>query len=355
MRQIEPSLFPELSSACFPSTRYQGSKRKLLPWIASCLRGLSFQTALDAMSGTASVAYLLKRMGKQVTANDRLRANAEIAYALIENNHARLTEADIENAIRPQPGVRYRHFIAETFGQIYFTDAENRWLDIVTQNLDRIRNPYRRALLRFALFQACLAKRPFNLFHRKNLDLRLREVPRGFGNKAAWDRPFPEHFRRFARQASAAVFDNGYSNRAWRGDALLAPDHWDLVYLDPPYLRADGLGADYPGFYHFLEGLCQYRRWPKLLDRNNPHLRLKSETDPWLDPAQTRKLFQQLIGRFVDSILVVSYRSDGIPSEPEIVTMLTAAGKRTKVYRHVPRPYVLSRNRASQELLFIAR
>ena len=355
MRQLELTPVPRPHSALFPSTRYQGSKRKLLPWIASHLRDLRFDTALDAMSGTAAVAYLLKQMGKTVTANDRLRANAEIARGLIENPGERLSDEDIEKAMQPQPGVRYARFIEETFAGIYFTDEENRWLDVAAQNLSRLRHPYRRALLRFALFQAGLAKRPYNLFHRKNLDLRLREVKRGFGNKAAWDRPFPDHFRRFAQEANAAVFDNGRENRALGGDALELPGRFDLVYLDPPYLRRDGAGADYPGFYHFLEGLCAYALWNERLDRNSPHLRLKPEPDPWLSADSARAAFRALVERFAESTLVVSYRNDGIPSEEEIVSILRDAGKQVQVHRQAPRPYALSRNRNSCELLFVAK
>ena len=353
LRQIEPTLFAEFSPGRFPSTRYQGSKRKLLPWIASCLHGLEFDSALDAMSGTAAVACLFKQLGKQVTANDRLRANAEIALALIENSGERLKDADVVQAMQRRPGLHYDRFIGETFSGIYFTDEENRWLDLVAQNLARLRNPYRRALLRFALFQACLAKRPYNLFHRKNLELRLREVRRGFGNKATWDRPFPDHFRHFAQEANAAVFDNGRKNRALCEDALGAPGRFDLVYLDPPYLRRDGAGTDYPGFYHFLEGLCDYSRWPERLDRQSLNLRLQPEPDPWLSADGARKNFRQLIERFAESILVVSYRSDGIPSEDELVSMLKSIGKRVQVFRASPRPYALSRNRDSQELLFV--
>jgi adenine-specific DNA methylase len=56
----------------FPSTRYQGSKRKITPWIWAQLQELDFSSALDIFGGTASVSYLLKKMGKQVTYNDYL-------------------------------------------------------------------------------------------------------------------------------------------------------------------------------------------------------------------------------------------------------------------------------------------
>ncbi|MCB9297121.1 MAG: DNA adenine methylase [Lewinellaceae bacterium] len=44
----------------FPTTRFQGSKRKILPWIAESLEELEFETVLDGFGGTGSVSYLFK-------------------------------------------------------------------------------------------------------------------------------------------------------------------------------------------------------------------------------------------------------------------------------------------------------
>lgn len=35
-----------------PSTRYQGSKRKILPWIYDCIKDVGFNTVLDAFGGS---------------------------------------------------------------------------------------------------------------------------------------------------------------------------------------------------------------------------------------------------------------------------------------------------------------
>ena len=50
-----------------PSTRFQGSKRKMLPWLHEILSDIRFDTVLDAFGGSACVSYLLKRMGVQAT------------------------------------------------------------------------------------------------------------------------------------------------------------------------------------------------------------------------------------------------------------------------------------------------
>ena len=86
----------------FPSTRYQGSKRRLLGWIASHICDLPFETALDVFGGTGAVSYLFKSMGKSVTYNDVLMSNQQIGLALIENRDVKLSD-DVLETILPHP------------------------------------------------------------------------------------------------------------------------------------------------------------------------------------------------------------------------------------------------------------
>ena len=65
-----------------PTTRYQGSKRKILLWIYECMRGYEFHTVLDAFGGSGMVSCLLKRMGKRVTYNDLFRFNQMIGQSV---------------------------------------------------------------------------------------------------------------------------------------------------------------------------------------------------------------------------------------------------------------------------------
>ncbi len=68
----------------FPSTRYQGSKRKLLPWIYENIKDIKFESALDLFGGSGNVGYLFKKMGKSTTYNDCLKFNYLIGKAIIE-------------------------------------------------------------------------------------------------------------------------------------------------------------------------------------------------------------------------------------------------------------------------------
>jgi adenine-specific DNA methylase len=336
-----------------PSTRYQGSKRKLLPWLAEQFARLDFHTALDAFSGTASVAYLLKSLGKAVTCNDYLHCNREIGRALVENTRVRLSDDDLAQVVRRDPRLAQDDFISRTFRGVYFTPPENRWLDMVSQNIPRLPGRERQALAWYAVFQACLVKRPFNLFHRKNLSLRTARVERSFGNKTTWDAPFEQHFRRFVREANDAVFDSGVACRALGYDACAVPGAYDLVYIDPPYVNRRGVAVDYLQFYHFLEGMLAYEQWAERIDYQRKHRPLAGPRSPWSDARRIHSAFAQLFERFADAILMVSYRSDGIPSVEEMAALLHRVTRRVRCVSYGEYQYVLSTSVRSGEVLLV--
>jgi len=338
----------------FPSTRYQGSKRRLAAAIVDQLHELDFVTVLDAFGGTGAVAYAFKRAGKQITYNDELLFNHQIGLALIENESVRLTDREIATVGVRRYGVVYGDFIERAFDGIYFTRDENRWLDVAAGNILATSNPYKRALSWFALFQSAMAKRPYNLFHRSNLYMRTAAVRRSFGNKATWDRSFDAHFCAHALEANAAVMEGQGTCRAICRDALQVEEDFDLVYIDTPYINSRGIGVDYQGFYHFLEGMVRYADWPSLIDRDLKHRPLRRQRPRWSDPVQCYEMFRRLFDRFRDSILVVSYRSDGIPTVAELRNMLRAVKKRVRVVDGPSYQYALSTNRRSREVLLIA-
>jgi adenine-specific DNA methylase len=342
------------STPVFPSTRFQGSKLKLVDWIWGSIEDLKFQTALDAFGGTGCVGHMLKTREKKVTYNDILKFNWYIGQALIENDSTRLNEDDVAIIITRHKEILYPSFIQDTFKDIYFTDEENRWLDTVVTNIGMIKDKYKKAIAYFALFQACIIKRPFNLFHRKNLYIRLSDVERNFGNKATWDTPFETHFRNFVAEANKAVFSNGQQNTALNMDVFDIKENFDLVYIDTPYISQKGVGVDYYDFYHFLEGLVDYSKWDEMIDYRTKHRRLKDKDCVWVDKNRIKAAFDKLFDKFKDSIIVVSYRSDGIPSIEELKNLLGKYKPNLEERIWSDYKYVLS-NGNSEEILLIGR
>ncbi len=128
---------------------------------------------------------------------------------------------------------------------------------------------------------------------------------------------------------------------------------FDLVYVDTPYVRRNGVGVDYRDFYHFLEGLLHYDRWEGMIDRSSKHLRLQRRANPWCDATRCGAQFRRLFDRFRSSTLVVSYRSDGTPSIDELTRWLRDLKPNVRVIDTTAYQYALSKNRSSREVLLI--
>lgn len=323
-----------------PSTRYQGSKRKILTWIYENIKNLKFETVLDGFGGTGSVSYLFKLMKKKVTFNDILLSNYQVGIALIENDSVKLNQKDLDFLLHVN-GFDYPSFIQDTFKDIYYLNDENKWLDMVTFNIEMLSENYygellkkKKALSYYILFQACLCKRPFNLFHRKNLYIRTANVNRSFGNKTTWDTDFKTLFIKFYDEVSKKNFSNGFKNRAICKDILeIKNQNFDLIYLDPPYARPDGRSPiNYYSLYHFLEGLVNYKQWPDIIDWSTVNKRLIKKNSRW-NKNKTEVNLDILFKKFQDSIIVISYGEPGNPSIQKITELLNQYKSRVSVLK----------------------
>lgn len=307
----------------FPTTRYQGSKKKILPWIFDVINELEFDSVLDVFGGSASVSYLFKRMNKTVTYNDILKFNYYTGKALIENDKIVLTDSDIESVIKKH--IDADTIIQKNFKGIYYIDKENKWLDNASYGIRSMNHytgkelEYKKAIAYHSLFQASLVKRPFNLFHRNNLNLRLNDVDRTFGNKTTWEHPFTELFKDFIAETNNKVFKTQKKCKAINKSVFdIKNVSYDLVYLDPPYLNSIGTNetSNYLRCYHFLEGIANYEQWENLIDYNSVNLRFKNSLTLNSDfkLSTIHDTFDRLIEKFKDSIIVLSYKKGGTPS-----------------------------------------
>jgi adenine-specific DNA-methyltransferase len=337
----------------FPRTRFYGSKRRLLNWIHLSLKDLTFDTVLDGFGGTASVSLLFRAMGKKVTFHDGLLCNTIAANALLTTAIAARDVHDMTNFINSIKPIR--GFVSETFSGMYYTDSENRWLDGAALAIHRETDPVRRSVYFYCLFQACLKKRPFNLFHRANLNLRLNQnVARSFGNWVTWERSFPSLMKAAITDlTSLPAVPSHPAKILSHGDITRVGGDFDLVYLDPPYVNKSKVTDDYMQRYHFLEGLSKYPDWKRQLDTASPLKALRSY--PYISQWQDRRQFKDrlftVISTHKRSTVVLSYLADAVPSRSQILAHFKANFKRVRVHTK-QLGHALAKSKKT-ELLFI--
>jgi adenine-specific DNA-methyltransferase len=216
------------------------------------------------------------------------------------------------NEVVPEKG-----FISNNFKNAYYTDQENNWLDGIAIKIHSLKNKEQQAVYFYCLFQACLQKRPFNLFHRENLNLRLKNVKRSFGNLKTWNTEFTTLMLRSYVQLN--INSKGKKIKACvkpATDALKVKGKYDLVYLDPPYVDKKANSDTYLKKYHFLEGLSSYYEWDeKLVNCGSRY----NHDNINMELAKNKVLFEsylfKLIKKYKGSIVVLSYMSEAYPSK----------------------------------------
>jgi len=299
--------------AGYPQLRFMGSKFRLLPWMFEVFAQLEFDTVLDAFSGSGCVSYMLKAMGKEVIANDFLNFSATIAKATVENSRVRLGDDDLE-ALLAYDATHHR-FIAKTFAGIFYSDEDLRFLDRTWWNTRKLSDEYKRAIAVSSLVRSCVKRQPRGVFtvagdpeHYKDgrRDLRLS---------------IREHFLEQVHVYNTSVFDNGRKNLATRSDVFdIDATGIDLVYMDPPYVpRSDD--NCYIKRYHFLEGLsCYWKDLEILVDSRVK--KIKKYYTPFSYRKSAVSAFDRMFSAFSDSILVLSYSSNGYPDLDILLDLL---------------------------------
>lgn len=308
--RLVPAPLPQQAMQ-YPSTRYMGSKNKLLPEIWAVASQFEFDTALDLFSGSGVVSYMFKSHGKTVISNDYMAMSAMFAKAMIENNEITLRQAEALALLEPNGSTD--HFVETKFQGLYFSDDDNRLIDIVRANIKTVKNPYKRAIAMSALIRACLKKRPRGIFtyvgHR--YDDGRKDLLMTFRNQ----------FLEAVDMVNAAVFNNGRQNKARNGDAMTLQNRKPgLVYIDPPYYSPLS-DNEYVRRYHFVEGLA--RDWQGVeIQEHTITKKFKSYPTPFSSRKGAAEAFDMLFKRFRESVLVVSYSSNSQPTLDEMVAIM---------------------------------
>ena len=308
--RVTQSKLPQ-QMARFPTTRYMGSKNKILNPIHQVLSEQDFSTGIDLFSGSGVVSYLMKTMGKRVIANDHMKMASTFSKALVENNNCIISNSQLELLLET-PKTR-NTFVSTTFKGLYFSDEDNAMIDRIRQNIGRLRNPLAKSIAMSSLIRACIKRRPRGIFTYVG--------DRYDDGRADLQKSIEEHFIAAVQIFNDAVFDNGFDNRSLNGDALSVRSlARSLVYIDPPYYspRSDN---EYVRRYHFVEGLaCNWQGVE--IQEHTQTKKFKSYPTPFTSHLGAVAAFDALFKRFRNSTILVSYASNALPTADEIAELL---------------------------------
>jgi DNA adenine methylase len=308
--RIEPPPLKEQVKK-YPTTRYMGSKQNILPYICQVAAEFDFQSVLDPFSGSGIVSYMFKAHNKQVFSNDFMAMSAAYACALVENSHTTLANKEVEELL--DQSLEADHFVSTTFKGLYFKDEENHLIDCIRANIKKMKNKYKRAIAMTALIRAALKKRPRGVFTYIG--------ERYDDGRSDLKISFQDQFIRAVKVVNQAVFSNGKENISRWGDAMTV--HWkpDLVYIDPPYYSPFS-DNDYVRRYHFVEGLaCDWKGVE--IQEHTKTKKFKSYPSPFSSRIGAHDAFDKLFSKFQDSILLVSYSSNSLPTKEEILSLMS--------------------------------
>ncbi len=296
----------------YPSTRFMGSKSKLLPQIWDIASQFEFDSVIDLFSGSGIVGYMFKTHGKAVISNDYMAMSATFAKALIENNSETLSKIEAKKLLEPL--VESDHFVEKTFRGLYYSDEDNRLIDTLRVNIAAIREPYKRAIAMSALLRACIKKRPRGIFTYTG--------DRYDDGRKDLKKSFEEQFLEAVAALNCAVFDNGKVNKSRNCDAMqLRVDVPDMVYIDPPYYSPYS-DNEYVRRYHFVEGLA--RNWEGVeIQEHTQTKKFKSYPTPFSTKNGAASAFDLLFKKYTSSVIIVSYSSNSLPDLDEMVSILS--------------------------------
>ena len=333
----------------FPSTRFMGSKERLLEPLWRAIGQFAPRRVLDLCSGSGVVSYMLKAQGCHVVSNDQMTMATTIAEAVIANSTECLIDDEIHEVAS---GSLSGGKIWNLYGDLYYDCSDMEFLDHARLAAKTL-SPVKQRMATAALVRACIKRRPRGIFTytgrryddgRKDLKLTLRE-----------------HFRNAIAQLNAAVFENG--SRCSVANVDLSTDlpvaEVDLVYFDPPYFSPLS-DNDYVRRYHFTEALA--RDWEGVqIQETTKTKKFKNYANPFKSELICAQTIERVLEGYRGIPVVLSYSSNSLPSAETIHRIIERHGRQCR-WTEVDHRYSFANQAAAKrpvrnkvkELIFVA-
>lgn len=317
--------------------RYIGNKENLLDNIDEILRscGVRGESFFDFFSGTTNVARYYKKQNYQIISSDLLYFSYCLQKAYIENNEFPAFSALLPKLPQPSmtlldspldtvvdylnqlPGIDgfiYKNYTPGgtaklTSPRMYYSDENGRRIDAIRQKIEEWNAKGLITGQEYYILLACLIETvPFYA--------NISGVYAAFQKK--WD---PRAVKSLILRPIEIII-NTRQNKAYNTDsALLCGEiESDILYLDPPYNQ-----RQYAPNYHLLETIAKY---------DNPPIKGVTGMRNYDNQKSTFCSVQSAL-KSLDFIarnsryryLVLSYNSEGIMPQKEVLSLLSSFGE----------------------------
>ena len=319
--------------------RYIGNKENIIDRIYKILlaNGVEGESFFDFFSGTTNVARFYKNLGYTVYTSDVMFLSYCLQKAYIENNEEPKFEKlmpivlqsskmsllfatplqlviDFLNYIPDVQGFIYKNYTPEGSKDLpqprmYFSSENGLRIDAIRQQIEKWNNDELLFENEYYILLACLIE-------TVSFYANVAGVYAAFHKK--WD---PRAVKRLEMR-TIKIYDNDKTNHVFNCNSLdLVNDiNVDILYLDPPYNE-----RQYLPNYHLLETIARY---------DNPvisgvtGMRPYNEQKSTFCNAKTALRDLDLVAQKAHyKYLVMSYNSEGIMPQNEIVSTLSKYGK----------------------------
>lgn len=318
--------------------RYIGNKENIVQRIYEILdtKGIKGESFFDFCSGTASVAKFFKQKDYRVVSSDLMYMSYCLQKAYIENNTTpefqsllpliadkspikSLFSTPLEivlsylDTLLPIEGFIFSNYSPEGTQQLeiprkYFTGKNAGKIDAIREEIEKWKNNYLITESEYFILLSCLLETVsfysnvagvYSAFHKK-------WDPRAI--KALELRPIK-------------IISNNQQNKSFNSDSmkLLEEIEVDILYLDPPYNE-----RQYPPNYHILETIA--RADSPTIHGISGMRDYKDEKSRFCNPVTALEDLKQIARKAKCKYIVLSYNSEGIMKQNEIVETLSQYG-----------------------------
>lgn len=326
--------------------RYIGNKENIIDNIHSILvkHGVTGETFFDFFSGTTNVARYYKKLGYKIYSSDIMYLSFCLQKAYIENgveptfekllsnielNVERFFATPLElvleylNAVPDVKGFIYNNYTPEGTKDLlqprmYFSNENGMRIDAIRQKIEQWRQLHLISDSEYYILLSCLIE-------TVSFYANVAGVYAAFHKK--WD---PRAVKRL-KMRPIEIIPNSSQNFVHFGDSLdVVRDYKvDILYLDPPYNE-----RQYLPNYHLVETIAAY---------DNPNIRgvtgmrdYDKQKSTFCNAKTALRDLEFVAKNAKYKYLVLSYNSEGIMKESDIVETLSKFGEVTlEEFRHL--------------------